>query len=134
MDRPLSLWRLMGAILLILLPLSAHISWMGDYEAARRLALMHHKDLFVVLVKKDCMECRELIRRIGSDPHLQRNIAAQYIGIILIAESATSYPIELYYSTHFPTLFFVNAESEIFLSPPSFSVDCVKKRMTEEVN
>jgi hypothetical protein len=125
MDRSLKL-RLFGLILLVLMPLSAHISWLGDYDAAHRLALRQHKNLLVILVKSECKTCRELIRRIGSDPKLQQKIAAQYIPVILTAGPGATYPIELYYCTHFPTLFLVNAETEVFLSPPCFGTGCLK--------
>jgi hypothetical protein len=126
MDRSMKL-RLFGLILLALLPLSAHISWLGDYEVAHHLAQRQHKKLLVVLVKSECKACRELIRRIGSDPSLQRKITAQYIPVILTAGPGAIYPIELYYSTTFPTLFWVNAETETFLFPPCYGAPCIEE-------
>ncbi|ADV46806.1 thioredoxin family protein [Nitratifractor salsuginis] len=129
MDRPLILRRFLF-LLLTVVPLWARISWMGDYAAAHRLALRQHKDLLVVLVKRGCRECGELIRRIGVDEPLRQSIEKRYIPVIITADSGARYPIELYYTTRFPTIFFVDAAKETFLAPSCYGMGCIKRNIT----
>jgi hypothetical protein len=42
------------------------------------------------------------------------------VSVIVTYEGALSYPIEMYYTTTFPTLFFVNSQKELFLREPLY--------------
>jgi hypothetical protein len=42
------------------------------------------------------------------------------VSVIVTYEGDLSYPIEMYYTTTFPTLFFVNSQKELFLREPLY--------------
>jgi len=44
----------------------------------------------------------------------------KFVSVIVTYEGRESYPIELFYSTNFPTLFFVNSQTETFLVKPLY--------------
>ena len=45
---------------------------------------------------------------------------SHFISVIVTYESRETYPIEMYYTTVFPTLFFVDSSRELFLSKPLY--------------
>jgi len=47
----------------------------------------------------------------------------KYIAVMVTYEGKVSYPIELFYSTTFPTLFFVDSEDESFFREPIYYVN-----------
>jgi hypothetical protein len=49
------------------------------------------------------------------------------VPVIVRYEGRLSYPIEMYYTTVFPTLFFVDSQREVFIHKPLYG-----KRITEE--
>ncbi len=120
-------------ILLLTLPIVAfsnYVHWQGDYDKALYQAHQEHKALFVFLVKRETPLCREIIKRVFmNQPYVDR-INSEMVAVIVTYEGELSYPIELYYTTHFPTLFWVDSESETFLSRPLYerniSVDGLK--------
>jgi len=42
------------------------------------------------------------------------------IPVIVTYEGGENYPIEMYYTTTFPTLFFVDSQKELFLREPLY--------------
>ncbi len=114
----------MRAILLLLLFLSFgnanHISWLGDYDKALEEAQKEKKPMMVLLVKEDCKLCNEVIVKSFMNRNYIDTFNEKYVAVMLIYESEISYPIELFYSTIFPTLFFVNSTDERFLEEPLY--------------
>jgi hypothetical protein len=49
------------------------------------------------------------------------------VPVIVRYEGRLSYPIEMYYTTVFPTLFFVDSQREVFIHKPLYG-----KRITKE--
>jgi len=97
-----------------------HISWLGNYDKALEKAKKAQKPMMVLLVKKDCKRCNEVIVEhfINRDDIDELN--EKYIAVMVTYEGRVSYPIELFYSTTFPTLFFVDSKHESFLREPVF--------------
>ena len=117
------LTRIASLFFILFLPLFAnHISWMGDYSKALLRAKKEHKPLMVLLVKRDCSECNRVISKLFMNQSYIDNLNTKVISVIVTKDSKTAYPIELLYSTHFPTLFFVNSKDEVFLSEPFYGV------------
>ena len=120
----------MRAILLLLLFLSFgnanHISWLGDYDKALEQAQKVKKPMLVLLVKEDCKLCNELIVKKFMNRDYIVALNKKYIAVMLTYEGETSYPIELFYSTIFPTLFFVNSTDEHFLEEPLYGEEIDK--------
>jgi len=92
---------------------AATIGWMGDYDHAHQTALKQHKGLMVILVKPRSSEAARLIRAFQNDPAIATAIHQQFIPVIVTVDTRTQYPIEMYYTTEFPALFFVDPVREI---------------------
>jgi len=117
----------MRAIVLLLLLLSFgnanHISWLGDYNRALEQAQKEQKPMMVLLVKKDCKLCNEIIVKNFMNHEYLDVLNEKYVAVIITYEEESSYPIELFYSTVFPTLFFVNSADERFFKETIYGDD-----------
>lgn len=114
---------MLKVLLFLLFPiliLANHVHWQGNYDKALHEAHDQNKTLLVLLVKKDTPLCNEIIKNVFMKQDYIEKINRETVAIIVTYESRLSYPIELYYTTVFPTLFFVNAKTEIFLSEPLY--------------
>ena len=114
----------MRAIVLLLLFFSFgfanHISWLGDYDRALEQAQKEKKPMMVLLVKKECKFCNEVIVKNFMNRDYVDELNEKYVAVMVTYEGETSYPIELFYSTVFPTLFFVSSADEHFLEEPFY--------------
>ncbi len=109
------------AILLLSVLLYSHkLSWQGNYEKALALAKKGHKKLLVLIVKKDTPYAN-IIKSINR----VKGISDHYIPFIGLFD--TNYPIELYYTTQFPTLFFVDPKNETFIRDPLYGKKSFQK-------
>jgi len=95
-----------------------HVRWLGEYDRALALAHREHKPLMVLLVKASCPECNKLIQNLFMNQSYVDEINQNFISVIVTYEGRSNYPIEIYYSTTFPTLFFVDSQQELFLYEP----------------
>ena len=50
-----------------------------------------------------------------------------FINVLITVEHKTSYPIELFYTTRFPSIFFVSYKDESFLTHPIYEMKDNKK-------
>jgi hypothetical protein len=110
-------------MLLWLLPLFVHanfVNWMGNYDAAHQKALKEHKPLLVLVVKKNDPLSSWIIKHTLMDKPYVDMINKNMVSVIVTYEGDLSYPIEMYYTTTFPTLFFVNSQKELFLREPLY--------------
>ena len=97
-----------------------HIHWLGNYDKALQKAQKEHKPLMVLLVKKECHSCNNVIKDSFMEQGYIKHLNQKFISVIVTYEGRESYPIELFYSTSFPTLFFVNSQTETFLFKPLY--------------
>jgi len=95
-----------------------HVSWLGNYDKALAKAKKEQKAMMVLLVKKECKRCNEILVKCFMNRDYVDALNENYIAVILTYEGRVSYPIELFYATTFPTLFFVSSEDESFLIEP----------------
>jgi hypothetical protein len=110
-------------MLLWLLPLFVHanfVNWMGNYDVAHQKALKEHKPLLVLVVKKNDPLSSWIIKHTLMDKPYVDMINKNMVSVIVTYEGALSYPVEMYYTTTFPTLFFVNSQKELFLREPLY--------------
>ena len=107
-------------VLLFSLLNANHILWLGNYDKALKIAYKENKPLMVLLVKKDCQKCKDVIAKEFTNNAKVDELNKKYISVIITYNSKVSYPIELYYSTTFPTLFFVDSKTETFLKEPIY--------------
>ncbi len=110
-------------LLLLLLPLwllANHVHWMGDYDKALQLAHKQNKPLVVLVVKKDSKMCNKILhQQFMNHPYID-TINDKMIAVMVTYEGKLSYPVEMYYTTIFPTLFFVDTKREIFMYEPLY--------------
>lgn len=114
----------MRIVFIFLLTMNAvyaeNISWLGDYDKALAKARNERKQIMVLLVKKDCKLCNKIIVRNFMNHNYISDINKEYVSIIITFGNKNTYPVELYYSTNFPTLFFVDSIDETFLRDPVY--------------
>lgn len=97
-----------------------HIRWQNEYEKALLEAKKEKKKIVLLVLKKECVECKTIFIDIFKDSEVEAKISSEYIPIVVFFEDKNSYPIELFYTQLFPTLFFVSQEDESFLQEPLF--------------
>ena len=118
--------------LLPLLLQANFVSWLGDYDAAHQKALKEHKHLLVLLVKKNDPTTSTLIQNSFMNRRYVESINQQTVPVIVTYEGALSYPVEMYYSTVFPTLFFVDSSRELFLTDPLYGKGITKENIEQK--
>ena len=119
-------------LLLWLLPLlvSANfVNWLGNYDVAHQKALKEHKPLLVLVVKKNDPLSSQIIKNSFMNMSYVNVINKNMVSVIVTYEGALSYPIEMYYTTIFPTLFFVDSSKETFLRDPLYGEKITKEAM-----
>ena len=122
--------QLLKVVLLLILPLLAsadHVHWLGDYNTALQKAHQKHKPLLVLVVKKDSPHTGKIIKNIFMNQEYVEYINENMIPVIVTYEGRLSYPIEMYYTTIFPTLFFVDSQRELFLHEPLYGEEITKE-------
>ena len=97
-----------------------HISWLGDYDKALKLAQKEKRPMMILLVKKDCKHCNNIIVKYFMNRDYIDALNQTHIAVIVTYEGRLSYPIEMFYSTTFPTLFFVDSRDESLLREPIY--------------
>ncbi len=120
-------------LLLWLLPLllqADFVNWLGNYDVAHQKALQEEKPLLVLLVKKNDPLSSSIIQNTLMNHSYVKQINQKMIPVIITYEGTLSYPIEMYYTTVFPTLFFVDSSREIFLTEALYG-EAIR---TEKVN
>ena len=108
--------------LFISIGVANHISWMGDYNKALEIAKKEHKNMMVLLVKNNCKACNDFIVKYFMNRDYIDALNREFISVVVTYEGRTSYPIELLYSTTFPTLFFIDSKNENFLEKPIYFI------------
>ena len=109
------------------------VHWKGDYTMAHQKALHAHKPLLVLLVKKDSSRSGDMIKHIFMDQPYIDTINEKAVAVIVTYEGKQNYPVEMYYATYFPALFFVDSSKEVFLSEPLYGKAISVKMMEEKV-
>ena len=111
-----------------------HVHWLGDYDTALQKAHQEHKPLLVLVVKKDSLISNKIIK-----DHFMNHIYVDVINqkmvpVIVTYEGRVSYPIEMYYTRVFPTLFFVDTKTETFMGKPLYGEEITQEILNEVLN
>ena len=106
-----------------------HIHWLGNYDKALQKAQKEYKPLMVLLVKKECPSCNDMIKDSFMGQGYIKHLNQKFISVIVTYEGRESYPIEMFYSASFPTLFFVSSQTEGFLSEPLYGKSIDKNKI-----
>jgi len=112
----------MKTVLILFLTISTmyanHINWQGNYTKALQQAREENKVLMVLLIKNNCKECKDIVRDLFIDKPYIEKLNKNTIAVIVNIDNKHSFPIEMYWSNKYPTLFFVNSSNEIFVHKP----------------
>jgi len=117
-------------VLLWLLPLllsAEHVHWLGDYNKALQIAHQTDKPLLVLVVQKNASLSSKIIKNVFMDQKYVAQINEKMVPVIVTYEGVLSYPVEMYYTTVFPTLFFVDSQRELFLREPLYGESITKE-------
>ena len=121
-------------LLLLSLPLllSANfVNWLGNYDAAHQKALKENKPLLVFVVKKNDPLSSAIIKNSFMNKNYVDVINTNMIPVIVTYEGTLSYPIEMYYTTEFPALFFVESDNELIFKKPLYGRSIYKENVKE---
>ncbi len=96
------------------------VHWLGDYDTAHAKALKAHKPLLVLVLKQNSPDSNHIIKTVFMNRKYVKTINKKTVAVIVTYEGEASYPSEMYYTTVFPTLFFVDSRKEIIFKQPLY--------------
>ena len=121
-------------LILWLLPLllSANfVKWLGNYDDAHQKALKENKPLLVLVVKQNDPLSSTVIKNSFMDQTYVDLINSETVPVIVTYEGKLSYPIEMYYTTEFPALFFVDSSKELIFKKPLYGKSIHKQNVQQ---
>ncbi len=95
-----------------------HIRWQGNYDKALKKAREQNKVLMVLLIKSNCQKCKNLVKNVFFNKPYIDKLNQNAVSVIVNIDNRHSFPIEMYWSDEYPTLFFVNSQNEVFIHKP----------------
>jgi len=125
------MWRAAWVILLPLWVWGAHIRWLGAYDQAHVLARQMHKPMLVLLIDQNSQTAAEVVSRVFTDHAYVERLNRLSVPVIVRADKHSHYPVELFYTTCFPTLFLVDSQNELFLTKPLYAEEITPKRIVD---
>ena len=98
--------RLLLFLLFLVLSVEAeHVRWFGNFEKAHQEALKTDKFLFVLLVEEfDSM----LLKKSFMNQSYIKELNEKYISVLIKKDQKESYPIEMLYTTEYPSVFILD--------------------------
>jgi len=123
-------------LLLWLLPLllqANFVNWLGSYDTAHQKALKEQKPMLVLVMKNNMPLTSKIIHATFMYQPYVDKINHLMVPVIVTYEGGVNYPIEMYYTTTFPALFFVDSSREISLREPIYGTDITAERVNEKM-
>ena len=106
-----------------------HVHWMGDYQKAHLKAKKYARPMVILVVKQHDPSSDRILRQVFTDRDYIHALNRQTVPVIVTYESQMNYPVEIYYTTVFPTLFYVDPQQEIFLKRPLYGEQIINTDM-----
>lgn len=121
----MGIFYIMFKILLILILLlsnlfSNNISWYHSYEKALITAQKEKKNLMLFIASTKSYNSNEILKQYFLNQDYVEYINKNFISVLITVEHKTSYPIELFYTTSFPSIFFASYRDESYLTHPIY--------------
>lgn len=117
-------------LILLIFSLNAKsISWYGSYDKALETAHKEKKNMMILIINSKEKESMNIIKKLFMNKKYIEFLNKHYINILINVDYKTSYPIELFYTTKFPSLFFASYKDESFLIDPIYGL-----KDEEEIN
>ena len=121
-------------LLFTLISSANHVQWLGNYDKALQKAHKEHKPLLVLVVKHKDPLSNTIIKNHFMNHDYVDVINQKMIPVIVTYEGRISYPIEMYYTGIFPTLFFVDTKTETFIGEPLYGEGITQEILNEVLN
>jgi thioredoxin-related protein len=125
----MGIFYLMYKILLILILLLSNlfsnniqnnISWYSSYDKALEIAQKEKKNMMLFIASSKDKNSNEILRKHFQNQDYINYLNTNFISVLITVEHKTSYPIELFYTTNFPSIFFASYKDESFLTHPIY--------------
>lgn len=115
-------------LLLIGFAFAGNVHWLGDYDKALAEAKAEGKPLLLLVVNRD-KNSTDILKTCFSKDRLVKEVNSKTVPVIVLFEGKNSYPIEMFYTTVFPTLFMVNSRDESLLHKPLYGEEIRAKTL-----
>ena len=96
-----------------------NISWYGDFEQARQKAIEERKTLMVLLIKKECFACDEILSKTFRSDSVVERVNELFVSVLISEGQKGTYPIEMLYTMEYPAVFFLDNQ-ELFVGKNIF--------------
>lgn len=96
--------------------LGSHIKWIGDYDIALKTAVKTDKPLMVLLVSSN-QASKNMVGKSFASKNYVHWLNKNFVCVLINKEYSYNYPIEMFYTLTYPTLFFLS-NHEVFLTEP----------------
>lgn len=103
------------------------ISWYALYDKAFEVAKKQKKHMMIFLASSKNKSSNEILRKHFQNKNYINYLNQNFINILITVEHKSSYPIELFYTTNFPSIFFASYMDESFLSHPIYDFKSEKE-------
>ena len=115
----------MYKIILILILLlsnlfSNNIFWYSSYDKALMIAQQEKKNLMLFIASTKDNSSNEILKKYFQNQNYIEYLNTNFINVLITVEHKTSYPIELFYTTSFPSIFFASHKDESYLTHPIY--------------
>jgi len=110
------------------------VSWQADYDKALQKAKRVQKPLMIFLIhleEPDLTQSRKILKTYFMNRSYIFAINHKVVPVLITYGQKNSYPVELYYTTHFPVLFLVDSQKELFLQPPLYDDEITPENITK---
>jgi hypothetical protein len=104
------------------------LSWRGGYDKAHAEARAQHKVLMVLVVKARDPLSQKIIQTVFMHQPYLETLNVKTVPVIVTFDQC-AYPIELYYTTTFPTLFLVDPQTELLKHAPLYGTEITASRI-----
>lgn len=101
---------------------SQNIKWQSSYSKALELAHKEQKNLMIFIASTKTNKSREILQKYFKNKRYIDFLNKNFINVLVTVEYKTSYPIELFYTTEFPSIFFASYKDESFLTHPIYGL------------
>jgi hypothetical protein len=99
---------------------ATNITWYSSYDKALEEAHKQNKNLMIFISSNKTKKSNEILKKYFINQDYIKYINQNFISVLITIEYKISYPIELYYTTQFPSLFFASHKDESFLTHPIY--------------
>jgi hypothetical protein len=122
----------MYKIILLLILFLSHlfsntISWHANYDQALTKAHQEKKNILLFIASSQTSKSNEILKTYFLNQAYIEYLNETFINVLVTVEHKTSYPIELFYTTTFPAVFFVSFKDESVLISPIHTFESPQK-------